>query len=403
MKADVENICEKKECTMCGACSNICPRNCLKAQYDHNSWYMVRDMKKCIACGLCERVCPNLNMIVKNCPEHAYAAWNTNDKTRCTSASGGVAAALYQYAKNNNMFFAGVLMNEIFEAHYYLTNDLSFLQEFQNSKYTYSFMDDIYIQIQEKLQMGNGVLFVGLPCQVAALKTYLITTKTKIDKLILVDIICHGTPIPSYIKDHIAAIQKESGRNYDKCFFRDPKYKTSNFVFTLYENSSEKEAYKKNVESTDLYQIGYHNGWIYRECCYQCHYAETRRVGDITIGDYHGLGKMGKYTADQENVSVVFSNTQKGYEILNNLLLEKLIVLHERPVEEPILYEPQLNHPSVGGKKHSELVEAYELKGDFEKAAAIVFRYKVKKNQIKSFLHVKRIKSFIRQVLSNEC
>ncbi len=379
----MNTVCNMQECTMCGACQNICPENCLSPRYDGNCWYMVRDEQQCSQCGLCRRVCPNHNMVLQQKPRHAYAAWNMDPVMRKQSASGGIGAALYEYAKKKDMYFAGVLLNENFEAHYVLTDDLSYRKEFQNSKYTFSYVDGLYREIREKLREGKGVLFIGLPCQAAALKSYLTATKTDTDHLILVDLICHGTPHPSFLKDHIAAIREKTKIPYHKCYFRDPRFHTGNFVFTLYDNRSQEPVYKKIVQSNDLFQIGYHKAWIYRQCCYQCHYARSERTGDLTIGDYHGLGKMADYTGEYENVSVILADTESGQKILEELVSEKFIMLHERPIEEPIAYEPQLSHPSIGGEIQKRFVREYEKTQDFERAAGSAFGNERIKNQLK--------------------
>ncbi len=65
---------------------------------------------------------------------------------------------------------------------------------------------------------------------------------------------------------------------------------------------------------------------------------------------------MADYTGEYENVSVILADTESGQKILEELVSEKFIMLHERPIEEPIAYEPQLNHPSVGGEIQKRFV-----------------------------------------------
>lgn len=42
---------------------------------------------------------------------------------------------------------------------------------------------------------------------------------------------------------------------------------------------------------TESYYHYFLSGEIYRDCCYQCPYAQRQRVGDITVGDYWGVQK----------------------------------------------------------------------------------------------------------------
>ena len=167
-------ICDIKDCTACGACENICPKGCIKKCMDMSGvWTMKINESECINCGLCRRVCPNNSSLQLNYPNKAYAGWSEQNEVHKNAASGGIAAELYEYAADNGFLFAGVSLNREFEAHYELTGQKDRISEFQNSKYTFSFMDDIYIQIRDALANNKKVLFIGLPCQVAALKNFL--------------------------------------------------------------------------------------------------------------------------------------------------------------------------------------------------------------------------------------
>ena len=55
---------DKKDCTGCGACYNICPKNAITMQVDEEGFkYPVIDKEKCINCKLCEKICPTLNKV----------------------------------------------------------------------------------------------------------------------------------------------------------------------------------------------------------------------------------------------------------------------------------------------------------------------------------------------------
>ena len=55
----------------------------------------------------------------------------------------------------------------------------------------------IYKEIKDRLKREEKVLFIGLPCQVAALRNYISTDLS--DKLYTIDLICHGTPSPKVL------------------------------------------------------------------------------------------------------------------------------------------------------------------------------------------------------------
>lgn len=57
----------------------------------------------------------------------------------------------------------------------------------------------IYIDVDKKLKDGEKVLFIGLPCQVAALRNF----TNNHDNLCTVDLICHGSPSPELLRMYL--------------------------------------------------------------------------------------------------------------------------------------------------------------------------------------------------------
>ena len=68
------------------------------------------------------------------------------------------------------------------------------------------------------------MVFIGLPCQVAAVKKYAEMKKVNTDDLFTVDLICHGIPSDLYLKEHVQNICK--GENIDGLSFRDERFMT---------------------------------------------------------------------------------------------------------------------------------------------------------------------------------
>lgn len=411
----MDTVCDARQCTMCNACALICPRECIEPQKDKHLWFMTIDKSRCVECHLCETVCPNLTKPPMKEAYNVYAAWAKENRIRKNSASGGVAATLYSYALLSGMYIAGVTLDDKFEAHFEVTKKNTDISKFQNSKYTFSYTDNTFNKIAQLLKTNKKVLFIGLPCQVAGLKKFCQVKKVIDDGLYTVDLICHGTPLPEYLQEHIHNIELTKGIQAEKVYFRDPRYGTGNFLFTIYGKqiissgnrkfsvkSQASPAYKKLVISNDLYQIGYHNGWIYRECCYLCHYAQRKRVGDLTIGDFHGLGKVEPYNGPMDKVSCLFVNTQKGRAWLNKIECSEVLHIEERPLNEPYTYEPQLSHPSYGGPKHDDFIKKIQSGDGFVKSAADSFSAIVSSNRRKEVLRIYWIKTLIKYLVPSK-
>lgn len=370
----IKNICDDSLCTACGACENSCNfQAIIRTKRKDDSWYMQIDDTKCKNCNRCLKVCPNNHVPSLYSPQKAYAAWSTDKEIHRNSASGGIAAELYNYAVEEGMYFAGVSMDKNLEAHFELVNNKNSIKKFQNSKYTFSYMDDIYLKCKELLKQGEKILFVGLPCQIAGLKNYI----GENENLVLIDLAYHGTPSPEFLKQHVKTIEKKKNKIADNVSFRNARFNTNNFYFTL--THKNRIFYKKNSLSEDNYQIGYHKAFIYRDCCYQCRYAQRKRTGDLTIADYHGLGKVSVYNGNKESVSCVLVNSEKGKTLLNKLFENEQIEVIERPLLEPLQNEPQFNYPSKSSQEHDEFINLYQKKENFDLVANVVFKqYKFK-------------------------
>ncbi|MBQ3642935.1 MAG: Coenzyme F420 hydrogenase/dehydrogenase, beta subunit C-terminal domain [Anaerolineaceae bacterium] len=389
----IQSICNKNECTACGACEIICPKKCITRQFrTDDSWYFVKEDSICIHCNKCTLVCPNMTKKSESYPLKAYAAWSNSSFVHKNSASGGIAAEIYNYACKQKFFFAGVSFTEEYESHYFLSENKEDISKFQNSKYTFSFMDDIYLKIVNCLKKGNTVFFIGLPCQVKAIRNYVELYHCE-EKLFTVDLICHGTPSPEFLKQHIKNISKSKQHKVEKIYFRDPEFGTENFYFSL--SDSKKRFYKKAVQDDDLYQIGYHNAFINRDCCYQCRFAQRNRPGDLTISDYSGLGLIEPWYKGRKKISCVLVNTEKGAKLYKELCKDS-IVSHERNIEEPFTFQKQLNHPFPKNHISIEFQNAYGKTHDFDYAALHAFGSIAKNNRIKNYLCINQIMHLVK-------
>lgn len=56
---------DDKLCTMCDACSSICPADALKSIPTESSLELTFRPKKCVGCYACEKVCPEICLIIK--------------------------------------------------------------------------------------------------------------------------------------------------------------------------------------------------------------------------------------------------------------------------------------------------------------------------------------------------
>ena len=168
----MRTVCKQDLCTGCMACVGKCKKEAISIQDNVSAYNAVIDESKCVSCGACERVCPNNHKVNLNEPIYWKEGW-APDNIRSKASSGGAASAMMEYFVNDGGYVAACLFSNgefVFD----ITNKKEELVHFVGSKYVKSNPVGIYDKVIEKLKNGNSVLFIGLPCQVAAVKNYML-------------------------------------------------------------------------------------------------------------------------------------------------------------------------------------------------------------------------------------
>lgn len=361
-------LCDSVMCTSCGACIDACPKGCIS--YKENKFgflYPEINREICVDCGACQSACHVLNNVRGNFPEKAYAVWSSDPEDRKSSTSGGAASVFYNTVLEDGGICFGALFDEKLDVVIKGYKDSANVLKFKNSKYVHSDMGDSYKEIKSLLLDNNRVIFIGLPCQVAALRTYL---KRDYDKLLLVDLICHGTPPIRHLKEHIEAIESARHRNTEYILFREDNA----FCFTM---ADSKSCFYRKHKELDLYLLSFFSGLNYYESCYDCRYACNERVSDITIGDFWGLGLEIPFNHPYSGaISLVLTNTEKGKAFFETAKCK--LFCEERTVEEALKGNAQLNRPTPRNKDRDRFDEEYAHKG-FEYASECIYGEHIKK------------------------
>ena len=351
----MRQICPQEECTGCGACNNICPCNAISMGYNKNQELVpIIDESKCVNCKMCEKVCPNNSIINFNKVISTYAVWNKDLKEQETSTSGGVAAYFYEKVIKDGGVAVGCDFNEEMDLVHSISQNIEDCKKYKQSKYAQSNVKLIYRQVKEILCNNKKVLFVGTPCQVQGLKNYL---GKEYENLLLVDIICHGVPSNKFLKNHIQMIKKKE--KIDKVTFRE----NGKYVLKLYSNNN--IIYRESVQK-DEYLIGFLNNILERESCFQCKYAKSERVSDLTIGDFWGIGKNIPFEKPEDvKVSLVLANTEKGKKFLEES--KEGLHIEERQLDEAVSGNRMLRQHAEKHKNYDDFRRLY-LKYGYKKS-----------------------------------
>lgn len=354
----MKTVCNYDECTGCMACIDKCPKQCISIEDNLYALNAIKDIELCIECGLCEKVCPNKNLIQKHNPiewKQGWAEWSV----RCNSSSGGAASAIIGSFIKNGGYVASCLFKEgqfLFD----ITNDLEYAKQFAGSKYVKSNPVGIYKKIQERLKTDK-VLFIGLPCQVAGLKNYIVDQKY----LYTIDLICHGTPSIDILKLYLNE-KKIDLNEVSTISFR------KNIIMGL-----DIDGKRMCSVGEDDYLMSYLDSLTYTENCYQCKYASFDRVSDITLGDSWDS----EYKNEEKNgISLILIQTEKGKKICSNLELFDVDINIAKSVNH------QLNNPSLKNSNREFFINGLKEGNKFSALIRKLYKNKIIKRYIKYIL-----------------
>lgn len=323
----MKTVCTKDNCTGCMACVESCPQNAIKVVDELDSYNAIINEEQCVNCDLCRKVCQNNRIVKFTQPIMWKQGWARDTLVRSSSSSGGVAQAIERaFVRSGSVVCSCAFEKGLFG--FVFAESEKEVEKFKGSKYVKSNPSGIYKKIKEYLIAGRKVLFVGLPCQVEAVKCYV---GEKFDNgLYTVDLICHGSPSPKVLDMFLA--------QYDI----DTK-KLSDIQFRNKNNFSVREGTSYIVQKgvLDKYSISFLNSISYTENCYHCQYANIMRVSDITLGDSWGSNL--DIQEQRKGVSLILNQTLKGKELLEQSELELMDVELNRAIE----HNHQLKHPSI--------------------------------------------------------
>lgn len=354
------NIKDDTKCCGCRNCEVICPTSAIIMMPNvYGFIYPKIDKNKCIACDRCSRVCPILNEHNNNASFHLQViAYKINLlKDRMSSQSGGAFASLAQVfiKMADNPVVYGVAMNDKVVAEYQRITMLEQVKNLVGSKYVQADMNCIQRLIEQDIKSGRAVLFCGTPCYVSAIKQYAGTKRLKIDKLLLVDFLCHGVLSPLIFEEYKNYLRNELPiPEIERFRFRDKNIDGWGGRWSTITTKNKKYIDKNwlNIFHSDNY---------HREICYACQFAKKERNSDITLSDYWTIGSINQTFTDTAGVSCMIVNTYKG-EKWTKLMEESGIGSYFETKYETAVQRP-LYAPTAIPEDRDSAVESYRENG----------------------------------------
>jgi coenzyme F420-reducing hydrogenase beta subunit len=277
--------------------------NAIKAQEDSHGFLHPIIDSCCISCGACEKVCPILKepscrKTNSETPE-VLAGWHKNMEVRIASSSGGAFTALAEAVIGKQGVVYGAGWGENLRVVHKRVETPNELDDLRKSKYVQSEIGDTYKMAKKDLAEGRTVLFVGTPCQIAGLYTFL-HDKTY-ENLYTVDFVCHGVPSNKVFQAYIKSLEDKMNDRIVSVNFRDKSLGVgTNLCIKVQTRNTAK--YRRLVGKDISYYRGFIGDLFLRDCCYACTFNNMPRVADISLADYIGLGDRFKFKYEKDRI-----------------------------------------------------------------------------------------------------
>ncbi len=336
----------KFECCGCTLCAEKCPTDAIDMEMTDGFAYPVIDFKKCIDCGLCRRVC-----VIQHPFEgavstaDAFAGVALDEQVRMKSSSGGAFTVLSDAILQQDGAVCGAIFDDLMQVRHTVTEAITERDKMRGSKYVQSDMTGVYAQLETVLKAGKKVLYTGNPCTVAAVKRRF---EKYADQLYTIDLICHGVPSPEVWRGYIAYIERLYGKSVTDYSFRDKQngWRDYHAVVTFSDGTT-----AKDTDAVNSFVELFRYDLCLRPSCTACPYADMKREGDITLGDFWGVEKVFPSMDDNKGVSAILINTEKG-KVLLSVLQEKM-QLRPCTAEDIAVGQSNMRHPSKASVKAS--------------------------------------------------
>lgn len=359
------NTHKKECCSGCSACSNVCTHSAISMKEDEEGFlFPVIDTDKCVNCGLCEKVCPyNEDCSNTSDEQHSYIAVTDKMEYYTESASIGVCTMLSDYILSKGGYVYGVELNEDdWKAYHVCIHDKESLNRIRNSKYLQSNPRNVYKEIKTRLRANETVLYIGTPCQVAGLKSFL---RNDYDNLFTIDIICHGVFSPKLMPYEVSYWKKLFKSEIHNFRFRSKRvykdYVGGNVNFDLDDGTHIERHASASPSYRAFAYAGDGKNYNLRLSCYSCNFRKTERYGDITVGDPWFIDwrkvKNKQIKTFRGAKSIFSTNTAKGQRLFQQI--RKLLVVEELPHDilfcQPAVLEDKRDVPELRSEIYSRI------------------------------------------------
>lgn len=238
------------------------------------------------------------------------------------AASGGAFCVLARPVIAQGGVVFGAVMSDGGAVAHARAEDLGGLARMQGSAYVQSDVSGVYDEVVESVREGRLTLFTGLPCQCAAVGSYVrarLRAPENPGNLLLCDLVCHGAPNNELFRAHQSWLARRLGADDGVHSFRfRTKRRGWGLFYHYYYLKGGKRRDVCAPGDDDPYYAAFLRGETYRESCYSCPFARRERATDFTIGDYWGIASAHPGFDSKDGASLLLLNTPRAVRFFND-------------------------------------------------------------------------------------
>jgi len=301
-----------ERCCGCTACASACPQRCIAMNADEEGFlYPQIDSEQCSQCGICEKVCPILHRPALGTHQAAVALRAKDREVLAGSTSGGSFTPLANAVLKEGGLVFGAAFTEDFCVAHRVADRREAVAAFRGSKYVQSELTGVFAQVKSALRDQKTVLFSGMPCQVAGLKSFL---GKEYDNLFCVDLICFGVSSPLVWKKYREEMSQRFSADLSEVAFRKKTYGYHSGTMAIRFSNGR---YYTGSGRVDGMLKSFYSKISLRPSCYQCTFKTMERESDLSLFDcWHASDLVENLVDDDRGYTTVLVHSEKGADLL---------------------------------------------------------------------------------------